>query len=146
MTLGIDEVHWGCTGSSTIVTHAQVSMAMKWVAQNAWPTWAHHGDCIYGDVAWHHIFRVTRTVLIGVHPPVNPIKRAWCVGDKNYVEAEYLTRNRMIVDMITPGGWLVAMPEGPEKDRSGTWYTIRYARRSKKPVLIFWPNGHVTVE
>jgi hypothetical protein len=27
--------------------------------------------------------------------------------------------------------------------RSGTWATIRYARKAGKPVLIIWPNGEL---
>ena len=45
-----------------------------------------------------------------------------------------LDRNRDIVDSCD---FLVAMPENPEKEvlRSGTWATIRYARRIGKEVI-----------
>jgi hypothetical protein len=41
---------------------------------------------------------------------------------------------------------LAACPKGPEERRSGTWATVRYARKTGKPVVIFWPDGTVTEE
>lgn len=33
-----------------------------------------------------------------------------------------------------------------EELRSGTWATIRYARKIRRPVVIFWPDGSITKE
>ena len=51
-----------------------------------------------------------------------------------------LERNRIIVDGCD---LLIACPAGPEERRSGTWYTVRYARRQGKPVVILWADGGV---
>lgn len=51
-----------------------------------------------------------------------------------------LERNRTIVDECEV---LVACPAGPEVTRSGTWSTIRYARRIGRPVVIIYPDGSV---
>ena len=51
-----------------------------------------------------------------------------------------LVRNRTIVDECEV---LVACPSGPEVVRSGTWSTIRYARKVGKPVIIVFPDGSV---
>jgi hypothetical protein len=38
------------------------------------------------------------------------------------------------------------VPSGPERLRSGTWATVRYARKLRKPITILWANGEVTEE
>jgi hypothetical protein len=53
----------------------------------------------------------------------------------------FLTRNRLIVDLADE---LLAAPAGfGEELRSGTWATIRYARKRHKLTRIFWPDGTV---
>lgn len=55
-----------------------------------------------------------------------------------------LDRNRLMVGMADR---LLAMPAGMEEElRSGTWATIRYARKGQKPITVFWPDGSVTTE
>lgn len=50
-----------------------------------------------------------------------------------------LERNRDVVDASDV---LLACPGGmAEEQRSGTWATIRYARKAGKPVVIVWPDG-----
>lgn len=53
-----------------------------------------------------------------------------------------LERNKDIVDNCF---LLVAFPEGmAEEQRSGTWATIRYARKVKRNITICWPDGTTT--
>lgn len=48
-----------------------------------------------------------------------------------------LERNKVIVEHCDI---LIACPKSrQEEQRSGTWSTIRYARKLKKPVYIIWP-------
>lgn len=52
-----------------------------------------------------------------------------------------LDRNRHIVDGCDV---LVACPKGyAEEQRSGTWATVRFARKVGRPVTIIWPDGRV---
>jgi hypothetical protein len=51
-------------------------------------------------------------------------------------EREYLQRNRDIVDATDV---LLAAPDGPERVRSGTWSTVRYAYRAGRGVLLVMP-------
>ncbi len=51
---------------------------------------------------------------------------------------EYLERDRDIVDATEA---LFATPDGPERAKSGTWYTVRYAVKTGKPVYICYPDG-----
>jgi len=55
----------------------------------------------------------------------------------------HLDRNRPIVDSCDV---LLACPHGPEEPRSGTWATIRYARKVGRKIFVFWPDGKVTGE
>jgi len=44
-----------------------------------------------------------------------------------------LARNRMMVDRAE---MVIAFPRGPEVLRSGTWATVRYARKENKQVVV----------
>ena len=41
---------------------------------------------------------------------------------------------------------LIAAPSGPEKLRSGTWSTVRYARKLHKNITIVLPDGSTHFE
>jgi len=52
-----------------------------------------------------------------------------------------LRRNKMIVDN---SDILIAAPKYmSESLRSGTWSTVRYARKQSKPIIYIWPDGKV---
>lgn len=74
-----------------------------------------------------------------VHPPKNNTMRSYCKGDVIKEEKEYIKRNHNIVD---ESDMLVAFPSTKSEIlRSGTWATIRYARKQNKLVLIIFPDG-----
>lgn len=98
----------------------------------------HHGDCIGADSDAYY-FAVQADMMIVSHPPVDPSKRAFLESDETWPEKEYLDRN---MDIAMECDILVATPkEYYEARRSGTWATVRYAQRLKKPVFIIYPNG-----
>ncbi len=110
----------------------------------------HHGDCVGSDEEAHDIALASGVKWIEIHPPSLYTHRAFCHHDQSedlivvvHRPYDYLKRNWNIVD-ATDG--LVATPSGPEQDRSGTWATIRYARRKHKPVLIIYPDGTQVTE
>lgn len=104
----------------------------------------HHGDCNGADEQAHNIVKGT-DIKIHVHPPKNPKKRSFCRDySVIYEKKEYLDRNHSIVDMTDI---LLAMPSGKEEEiRSGTWATIRYARKVGKKCLIIFPDGSMKGE
>jgi hypothetical protein len=56
----------------------------------------------------------------------------------------YLVRNH---DMVDQSEFLIGTPgEEQEVLRSGTWATIRYARKLKRPILIILPKGKLVAE
>ncbi len=102
----------------------------------------HHGDCVGSDDEAHHMIKEVRpSVKVIIHPPLDDKHRAYCKGGKLLPVKDYLSRNHDIVDSVD---WLIATPkEEGEVLRSGTWATIRYARKAGKRVTIIRPNGRV---
>lgn len=101
-----------------------------------------HGDCIGGDAQMHAVAREFG-IAVQLHPPINPAKRAWCQmlpGEIVMPPDEYIARNHAIVDSVR---FLIALPkeEHGEELRSGTWATVRYARKIGRPGIIVRPSG-----
>ena len=126
----------GFTGTQGGMSDKQQEEFIR-ILQEQNPTEFHHGDCVGADAQAHDIvFAIyDKNIQIVIHPPINPYKRAWC---KNWsilrMQDDYLKRNRAIVDETD---LLIATPkESVEVLRSGTWSTIRYARKQNKPIII----------
>lgn len=101
----------------------------------------HHGDCVGADEEAHAIARGTGWWIV-VHPPLNPAKRAWCQGDVILPAKDYLPRNH---DIAAVTEILLATPKTMREELySGTWATVRYARKLGRPVRIIWLDGSVT--
>ena len=100
----------------------------------------HHGDCVGSDEQMHTMARGLGNIWIVVHPPLNSTKRAFCIGDVIKPEKPYIPRNHDIVDATD---FIVASPKGyvEELRGSGTWATIRYAKKIGKPLIIIFPDG-----
>ena len=99
----------------------------------------HHGDCVGADAEAHEM-ALKSGVPVVIHPPENPILRAHCLGaSKTLPEKDYIDRNHAIVDACdvligTPSSKMMVM-------KSGTWATIRYARKRGKQVILIYPDG-----
>lgn len=103
----------------------------------------HHGDCIGADCEFHKIAKRLKVKVI-IHPPINPKSRAFCKSKFILNEKEYLDRNK---DIVNSCNILFATPEDDiEKLRSGTWSTIRYARKTNKNIIIFYFSNRVVKE
>lgn len=100
----------------------------------------HHGDCTGSDEEAHELVSVyLKWPDIFIHPPVNQSKQAFCAGHFRFRPKPYLDRNHDIVDSTDV---LVGTPkENTEQLRSGTWATIRYAKKKGKYLVIIWPDG-----
>ncbi len=99
----------------------------------------HHGDCIGVDVQTAAIAAGLgyRTVA---HPPNIDCLRGFHPSDVIRPASPYHERDRAIVDATDR---LIGCPDGPERPRSGTWYTIRYALRQGRPVVVIYPDGEI---
>ena len=99
------------------------------------PTEFHHGDCVGADADAHDIVRAFfPDVKIVVYPPVSTKQRAFRQGDEFKEPEPYITRDHKIVDGTE---CLIGTPlQNDEILRSGTWATIRYGRKTGKPVFV----------
>jgi hypothetical protein len=106
----------------------------------------HHGDCVGADEQAHLMAKASRSKIV-IRPgpdPADPL-RANCQGaDVVHPGETHFARNRKIVDGTD---WLLACPaEMFEQPRGGTWYTINYARKRGKRVVIVFPDGSIKEE
>jgi len=127
----------GFTGTRKGMTAKQKDSLLRILTEYR-PSEFHHGDCLGADAEAHSITQThCTTARVIIHPPTNPAQRAFCHGDGYRVGKEYLARNRDIVD---ESDMLVAAPETREEhQRSGTWATIRYARKRSMAVVVLEP-------
>jgi len=117
----------------------------------------HHGDCIGADAQAARLMDLVRRNLIRVHGP-NPSCRVKIVCHPGYPpnhpeETKYrafttfndevrdpkpfIARDHDIVDETDK---LIAAPVSKtEETRSGTWTTVRYARKKNKPYVAIYP-------
>lgn len=94
-----------------------------------------HGDCIGADAVFHEICEVFfPTIWIIICPANIPSMRAWKTGDEIRNPKPPLARNE---DIAFECNELFATPKtSKEQLRSGTWSTIRYARKLGREVTI----------
>jgi hypothetical protein len=130
MIFGFTGTRKGCTTQQKTILYLEMAFIGM--------TKALHGDCIGADSDFHGIAK-SFTEDIEIYPPLDPANRAFCKAEIIHDVAPYLERNKSIVDACDT---LVACPETAEEvKRSGTWSTIRYALKQKKPVVIIEPDG-----
>lgn len=100
----------------------------------------HHGDCIGVDSEFIAMIRVgfPETYIV-CHPPIIFTKRAMVASHITLDPKPYLERNKDIVDAVD---LMFAAPRTMKEElRSGTWATIRYARKQNRHTIIVWPDG-----
>ena len=101
-----------------------------------------HGDAIGADFNAHQLAK-SEVLYICIHPCTLTAQRAFCQG-AHEVRAPLppLTRDFIMVD---ESELLIATPRSRfmEMQGSGTWATMRYAKRKKKSVIVIWPDGQV---
>lgn len=133
----------GFTGTRNGMT-VQQGEAVEHLLYQLRPDEIHHGDCRGADAEFHGMaYRICGSRRV-VHPPLNDLHRAFCEGEETKPAKSYHDRNHDIVDATDR---LIATPlTDKESFQSGTWTTIRYARRLGKPVYIVTPYGKVITE
>jgi hypothetical protein len=131
-------LHLGFTGSQLGGTADQLRdlAGLLLVMRTDETDYFHHGDCIGADAQAHDLAKAAGWKVI-IHPPEDPSKRAFCNGDLVHEPRPYLERNRDIVNATEA---LIAVPKDPETLRSGTWSTVRYARKHGRHIIIIEPT------
>lgn len=93
-----------------------------------------HGDCVGADTQFHEILRkLFPRVRIYIAPgDVSPEKRGFNDGDLTAEVMPPLERNKL---MVLKSEQLIACPDTTQEMlRSGTWATIRFARKHNKTI------------
>jgi len=99
----------------------------------------HHGDCIGADAEANDIVSKFKSIPIHIHPPIISTHRANRAGFEIHEPKDYIIRNH---DIVNSSDLLFATPKGfNEETRSGTWATIRYAKKMGKEICIIYPDG-----
>lgn len=139
----------GFTGTRKNLTDKQLSWVWEMLSiPNVYAV--HHGGCVGGDLAAHQAALDNEVPNIHVHPPLN--KRLYAAechkrgmpGVVHWEAKNFIQRNMDVVDC---SDILLATPRGyVEELRSGTWSTVRYARKISKPIYICYPDGIVKPE
>ncbi len=134
--------HCGFTGTRETLTEAQrttlkvVLLALK----GRGFTHLHHGDCKGADASADALALELGLLRVSHPPDINTL-RAYCKAEEVRTPKAYLTRN---ADIVAESAVMVACPRDmTETQRSGTWSTIRLARKKGVKLLIILPSGQV---
>ena len=131
------ETSIGFTGTRDGMSKDQVRLVRK-ILERYRGTNFHHGDCVGAD-AQAHDMASDLNYSIWIHPGDNDLKRAHKRSHYIYQVKSSLHRNK---DIVNSSQLLIATPKGPEMRRSGTWFTIRYARKQLRTTVIIYPDGN----
>jgi len=138
-------MHVGFTGTRRGMTELQWRAFREILRNGFWHSF-HHGDCVGADdeaatLVYEHKSPLTKVIR---HPPLAGTLRAnnHCYHETR-PEKPYLERNRAIVNETMR---LIAAVSGPEEIRSGSWSTVRYARKLGRQITIIYPDGSVVEE
>jgi hypothetical protein len=141
-------IHLGITGTTIGATLPQAATLWSVMTSFAYDEF-HHGDAIGVDALGHTAARAVKemrggSLRIVEHPANIPGKRAFCAdADVTHEPLPPLARNKHIA---ASSDVLVAVPFSPEEWlRSGTWATVRYARKYGKIIIRINPDGSVKV-
>lgn len=129
----------GFTGTQMGLSKEQADALAALVAELR-PAEVRHGDCVGADTEFHVVCGRLGIPIV-IHPSSRQTKRSYNRNADNIMPAkDSLTRNRDIVDASDT---VLACPSGmQEMLRSGTWSTVRYARKTGKRVIIVFPDGN----
>jgi hypothetical protein len=131
----------GFTGNRDGMTEEQVITVKHLLSIR--PVELHHGDCVGCDADAHAIAIDLGIPVVG-HPPDLPGLRMFLHYAEEREEKPYLERNH---DIVNETDILIACPKQAEEVmRSGTWATVRYARKVGKAILIVYPSGKMFFE
>lgn len=126
----------GFTGTRRGMTRAQQNVLRSLLLSGSGKL--HHGDCVGADEQAHDIARALGHA-VAIHPASNPNQRAYKSAQDIRPPKPPLVRNKVIVRETE---LLVAAPaEAMEQQLSGTWSTVRYARKLGRAICIIRPDG-----
>lgn len=103
----------------------------------------HNGDCVGADAQAAQIWNKLKGRVI-LHPPTKEDYRAYTPNYLSFEPRPYLHRDQHMVEMSKV---LIATPlTRLEERRSGTWTTVRYARKLRRKIWIIEPDGTLRLD
>lgn len=107
----------------------------------------HHGDSLGSDEQAHYIASSLGFKIV-IHPPNNPIKRAFCKSKIILKEFEPRERIKHLVDSVDILIATLSKISLMYPNTSDTVFAINYAKKKSKQVYLIYPNGKciITVE
>ena len=135
-----DKVRVGFTGTQAGLSSEQRATLTLWLEERSYGVnWFVHGDCVGADEQAAGIARVLGWKL-ECFPSDRPDKRAYVKSDVVHDPADPLDRNWNLASQDI----LIACPlEDKEIKRSGTWSTVRRARKRGTLIVIIWRDGTI---
>ena len=141
-------MHLGFTGSRDGMDSEQLGAlrtTIELIDDVCTITNAHHGDCLGADSEFHVVvLDFNPKIIRHAHPCDLENQRFYCELrdiDICHDPLPPLERNQVIVDS---SDFVIGAPrESQEVVRSGTWATIRRARKAGNLLCIVYPNGEV---
>lgn len=134
----------GFTGTQVGMTPMQLLKVAQMITKNP-ITESHSGDCIGADNEFLQLIQLANTnksfptIATHGHIPSYDSKRAFGKYAVSHPPRPYLHRNHDIVDASDV---MIGTPKGNEEQRrSGTWATIRYAKKTGKKLVVIFPDG-----
>lgn len=98
----------------------------------------HQGQCIGADQEALEIVQSLGGVWTVSHPPTETRRQHNILCDEIREPKWFLDRDHDIVDEVNV---LLAAPRSRKEElRSGTWATVRYARKVLRPLEMVWPD------
>lgn len=138
--------HLAFTGSKDRLTTSQKAALEDEIIDHreAGYLWMHNGDCVMSDEYAARMW-VKYNGKVMLHPPIADKYRAFFEKATIVCEPrEYLVRDHHMVDCSKR---LIATPQTfDEQVRSGTWTTVRYARKLRLGITIVLPDGSIRRE
>ena len=130
----------GFTGTREGMTDKQKRVFLQILTQFNDYSVFHHGLCLGADTEAHQLIRKHTNMAIYGHPGNNrSMQSLYLYSDCDYLSPATgnIERNHAIIHRTDV---LIACPFTKEEIiRSGTWATIRYARKSHREIIIIEP-------
>lgn len=136
-------MHLGITGTRKGLSEKQFDLVKEFVKENSSVTVFHHGDCIGVDVQIATLIEHYLPDVWIVSHPSKGSTRAHGPANEIMRPKDYLVRDQ---DNVNASDYLWACPKGAEIVRSGTWATVRMARKKGIPITIVMPDGEIIYE
>ena len=138
--IGFTGTQHGMTPKQLEVVDRLLKRCHNWATERDGHIETHSGDCIGADTDFFHLIPDSIYIKTFGHIPNINTKRSFCEYNYEFTPLPYLDRNKKIVEHCDI---LIATPaQDTEQLRSGTWSTIRYAKKTGKRLKIIFQNGY----